>query len=136
MSILLYASRPVEKVELRSKHAEPKTSSILLISVAIFMSVVLLMYVGLLFTESSMKAYSTCRDKIVGYERGGTWMSASSVLVDPSYSRVVTAPTIKYGRVSVKTSHLDYRFRETMTSARRNIIIRRMVKKSSWLLAN
>ena len=75
MSILLHRSRPVEKLEIKTKHAEPKTSSILLISVAIFMSVVLLMYVGLLFTESSMKAYSTCRDKIVGYERGGIYTS-------------------------------------------------------------
>ncbi|MGC1263287.1 MAG: hypothetical protein WA932_04930 [Nitrososphaeraceae archaeon] len=75
MSILLHRSRPVEKLEIKTKHAEPKTSSIFLISVAIFMSVVLLMYVGLLFTESSMKAYSTCRDKIVGYERGGIYAS-------------------------------------------------------------
>lgn len=74
MSILLHRSRPVEKLEIKTKHAEPKTS-ILLISVAIFMSVVLLMYVGLLFTESSMKAYSKCRDKIVGYERGGIYTS-------------------------------------------------------------
>ena len=75
MSILLYASRPVEKLELRSKHVEPKTSSILLISVAIIFSVVLLMYAGIAFTESSMKAYSTCREKIVGFDQGGLYTS-------------------------------------------------------------
>lgn len=29
------------------------------------------MYVGIMYIESSMKAYSTCRDKIVGFEQSG-----------------------------------------------------------------
>ena len=85
MSILLHGSRPVEKLEIKTKHAEPKTSSILLISVAIILSVVLLMYVGILFTESSMKAYSTCREKIVGYEQRGLYTGAEQFKLALSY---------------------------------------------------
>jgi hypothetical protein len=85
MSILLHASRPVEKLEIKTKHAEPKTSSILLISVAIILSVVLLMYVGILFTESSMKAYSTCREKIVGYEERGLYTGVEQFKLALSY---------------------------------------------------
>jgi hypothetical protein len=85
MSILLHRSRPVEKLEITTKHAEPKTSSILLISVAIIFSVVLLMYVGILFTDSSMKAYSTCREKIVGYEQRGLYTGAEQFKLALSY---------------------------------------------------
>ena len=85
MSILLHRSRPVEKLEVKTKHAEPKTSTILLVSVAIFMSVVLLMYVGILFTESSMKAYSTCKDKIVGYQQRGLYTSSEQFREALSY---------------------------------------------------
>jgi hypothetical protein len=85
MSILLHAARPIEKLETKTKHAEPKTSSILLISVAIMLSVVLLMYVGILFTESSMKAYSTCRDKIAGYQERGLYTGAEQFKLALSY---------------------------------------------------
>ena len=74
MSILLHAKRPVD-LETKTK-SEPKTSSILLISVAIMLSIVLLMYVGILFTESSMGAYSTCREKMIGYSEQGMYSSA------------------------------------------------------------
>jgi len=59
----------------KAKLTEPKTSSILLISVAITMSIILLMYVGILYTEAMMKQYSTCRDKIVGFEQRGMYPS-------------------------------------------------------------
>jgi hypothetical protein len=59
----------------KSKHGEPKTSSILLISVAITMAIILLMYVGILYTEGTMKQYSTCRDKIADYEQSGMYPS-------------------------------------------------------------
>ena len=85
MSILLHRSRSVEKLEIKTKHAEPKTSSILLISVAIIFSVVLLMYVGILFTETSMKGYSTCREKIVGYEQRGLYTGAEQFKMALSY---------------------------------------------------
>ena len=57
----------------KAKLIEPKTSSILLISVAITMSIIFLMYVGILYTEAMMKQYSTCRDKIVGFEQRGMY---------------------------------------------------------------
>jgi hypothetical protein len=85
MSILLHRSQPVEKLEIKTKHAEPKTSSILLISVAIIFSVVLLIYVGILFTESSMKAYSTCREKIVGYQERGLYTGTEQFKLALSY---------------------------------------------------
>jgi len=59
----------------KSKHSEPKTSSILLISVAITMAIILLMYVGILYTEGTTKQYSICRDKIVGFEQRGKYLS-------------------------------------------------------------
>jgi len=59
----------------KSKHAEPKTSAILLISVAIIMAIILLMYAGISYTEGMMKQYSTCRDKIIGFEQRGMYPS-------------------------------------------------------------
>jgi hypothetical protein len=53
----------------KSKVVGPSTSSILLISVAITVGIVLLMYAGIMYTESTMKQYSACKDKIVGYEQ-------------------------------------------------------------------
>ena len=59
----------------KSKHGEPKTWSILLISVAITMAIILLMCAGISYTEGMMKEYSTCRDKIVGFEQRGMYPS-------------------------------------------------------------
>jgi hypothetical protein len=75
MSIILDAPllRPHEIA--KSKHGEPKTSSILLISIAITFAIVLLMYAGLSYTEGTMKQYSECRDKVVGYEQSGMYTS-------------------------------------------------------------
>jgi hypothetical protein len=75
MNIILDTSflRPHEIT--KSKNGEPKTSSILLISVAITMAIILMMYAGLSFTEGMMKQYSECRDKIVGYEQHGIYTS-------------------------------------------------------------
>jgi len=69
----------------KSKHGEPKTSSILLISVAITMAIILLMYVGILYTEGMMKQYSTCRDKIVGFEQRGMYPSPGEFRLALSY---------------------------------------------------
>jgi hypothetical protein len=59
----------------KSKHKEPKTSSILLISVGITIAIVLVMYAGLSYTDGMMKQYSACRDKIIGYEQSGIYKS-------------------------------------------------------------
>jgi hypothetical protein len=75
LSIILGTPLLRTKVTTKSKHGEPKTSSILLISVAITMAIILLMYVGILYTEGTMKQYSTCRDKIVGFEQRGMYPS-------------------------------------------------------------
>ncbi len=69
----------------KSKHGEPKTSTILLLSVAIIMSIMLLMYSGLMYTETMMKQYSTCRDKIIGYEQRGVYTSPGEFRLALSY---------------------------------------------------
>jgi hypothetical protein len=75
LSIILDTLLLKTKETTKSKHGEPKTSSILLISAAITMTIILLMYAGMYYTEGTMKQYSTCRDKIVGYEKDGTYPS-------------------------------------------------------------
>ena len=85
MSILLEA--PIKKTGLitKSKHVGPKTSSILLVSAAIFIAVVLLMYVGIAFTEGTMKGYSECRDKIVGFAQKGMYGNPDQFKLALSY---------------------------------------------------
>jgi hypothetical protein len=88
MSILLHASLPVKKLVAKSKHVEPSTSSILLISVGIFLAIILLMYVGILYIETSLKGYSTCRDKIVGFEQRGMYSNSDQFKLAISYCDV------------------------------------------------
>ena len=85
MSILL--ETPVKRTGLipKSMHGEPKTSLILLSSAAIVMAVVLLMYVGILYTEGMMKGYSDCRDKIIGFEQNGLYSSPEQFKMALSY---------------------------------------------------
>ena len=59
----------------KSKHKEPKTSSILLIKLAMTMAIILLMYAGMWYSESIMKQYSACRDKIIAFEQRGFYDS-------------------------------------------------------------
>ena len=59
----------------KSKHKEPKTSSILLITLAITMPIILLMYADMWYSESIMKQYSACRDKIIAFEQRGFYDS-------------------------------------------------------------
>ena len=75
MSIILDTPLIRPDAIVKSKNVELKTSSILLISVAITLAIVLLMYAGLTYTEGTMKQYSACRDKIVGYEQSGMYTS-------------------------------------------------------------
>jgi hypothetical protein len=69
MSIMLDAPFSRTKHITNSKHVEPKTLSILLISVAITLATVLLMSAGLSYTDGMMKQYSACRDKIIAFEQ-------------------------------------------------------------------
>ena len=65
--------RPHEITE--SKHKQPRTSSILLISLAITMAIILMMYAGIWYSEKIMEQYSACRDKIIGFEQRGFYES-------------------------------------------------------------
>ena len=75
MSIILDTPFSRTKQIKNSKRAEPKTMSILIISVAITMAIILLMWAGLSYTEGMMKQYSACRDKIIGFEHRGMYAS-------------------------------------------------------------
>ena len=85
MSVILDTVLLRTKEITKSKHGEPKTSSILLISVAIFLAIILLTHMGVMFTESSMKVNSTCRDKIVGFEQRGMYTSPEQFKLALSY---------------------------------------------------
>ena len=74
MSIILGTPLLRTKEITKSKHGEPKTSSILLISVTIIMAIILLTYAGMSYTEG-MKQHTTCRDKIIGFEQRGIYAS-------------------------------------------------------------
>ena len=73
MSVILDTLLLRTKEITKSKHGEPKTSSILLISVAIIMSIMVLMIAGISYTEAGMTEYSACKDKIVGFEQRGMY---------------------------------------------------------------
>ena len=75
MSVILDTLFLRTKETTKSKHGELKTSSILLISAAITMAIILLMSAGISYTEGTMKQYSACRDKIVGFEQRGMYPS-------------------------------------------------------------
>jgi hypothetical protein len=74
MSIILDTPLLRTKEITKSKHGEPKTSSILVISVTIIMAIILLTYAGMSYTEG-MKQHTTCRDKIIGFEQRGMYPS-------------------------------------------------------------
>jgi hypothetical protein len=84
MSILLHVPAPVKKLVAKSKHVEPTTSSILLISVALFIAFILLTNIGVLF-PNTMNQYNTCRDKIVGYDQSGIYTSPEQFKLALSY---------------------------------------------------
>ena len=75
MSVILDTLVLRTKETTKSKHEQPKTSSILLISAAISMAIILLMYAGIYYTEGMMKQNSTCKDKIAGYEQRAMYPS-------------------------------------------------------------
>ena len=65
-----------------------QNTSILLITVSIFIVIILLMYSGLMYTETMMKQYSACRDKIVGFEQSGIYSSPDQFKLALSYCEV------------------------------------------------
>jgi len=84
MSILLHVPAPVKKLVAKSKHIEPTTFSILLISVALFLAFTLLMSIGVLF-PNTMNQYNTCRNKVVGYEQSGIYTNSEQFKLAVSY---------------------------------------------------
>jgi len=84
MSILLHVPRPVKRLVAESKHFEPSTSSILLISLALFLAFVLLTSIGVLFPNTTNQ-YNTCRNKIVGYEQSGFYTNSEQFKLALSY---------------------------------------------------
>jgi hypothetical protein len=79
--------RAPKKLVAKSKQVEPTTSSILLISVAIFLAIILVTHMGVMFTET-MKQPSTCRDKIVGFEQRGMYANSDQFKLALSYCDV------------------------------------------------
>jgi hypothetical protein len=69
----------------KSKHKEPKTSPILLISLAITMTIILLMYAGIWNSQGIMKQYSACIDKIIGFEQRGSYESPEQFRLSLSF---------------------------------------------------
>ena len=82
MSILLHAPK---RLVTEPKHREPTTSSIVLVSVAIFVGIIILMYAGLMYTETTIKQYSDCRNKIVGFEQHGMYANSDQFKLALSY---------------------------------------------------
>ena len=85
MSILLHTS---EKSVEEPKHREPTTPSIVLVSIALFVGIIILMYSGLMYTETTMKQYSECRDKIAGFEQSGMYANPDQFKLALSYCNV------------------------------------------------
>jgi hypothetical protein len=83
MSILLHVPAPVKKLVAKSKHVEPKTSSILLISAALFIAFIFVVNIGVLLPENMMN--SACRDKIVGFEQRGMYTNSDEFKLALSY---------------------------------------------------
>ena len=82
MSILLHVPK---KLVTEPKHPEPTTTSIVLVSSALFVGIIILMYSGLMYTETTMKHYSDCRDKIVGFEQRGMYVNSDQFKLALSY---------------------------------------------------
>ena len=85
MSLLFYVP---EKITAKSKSVEPTTTSIIMISVAILVGIIILMYSGLMYIETMMKQYSDCRDKMVGFEQSGIYSSPEQFKTALSYCDV------------------------------------------------
>jgi hypothetical protein len=84
MSILLHVAAPVKKLVAKSKHVEPTTSSILLISAALFIAFIFVVNIGVLL-PNTMNQYNTCRDKIVGYQQSGIYTNSEQFKLAMTY---------------------------------------------------
>ena len=85
LSILLEVPTAKTNLIAKSKHSESKTASILLISAAISITLILLVFVGLTYTDGMIGEYSACRDKIIGFEQHGMYSSPEQFKLALSY---------------------------------------------------
>ena len=83
MSLLLHVPAPVKKLVAKSKHVGPTTSSILLISAALFIAFIFVVNIGVLLPENIMN--SPCRDKVVGFEQRGMYTNSDEFKLALSY---------------------------------------------------
>jgi hypothetical protein len=84
MSVILDTMVLKTKQSPKSKQVGPNTSTILLISLVISMSVVLLTCTAIVYTEG-LRQFSSCRDKIVGYEQEGMYGDTEQFRLALSY---------------------------------------------------
>jgi len=86
MSVSLHGTL-VPKITTRSKTSdcEPNALSILLISLALSIAVIILLFTGMSIAEAGWQEYSICRDKIVGYEQMGLYRSTEDFATALSY---------------------------------------------------
>ena len=86
LSILLEVPKAKTNLITKSKHGESKTSYILLISAAISIALILLVFVGLTYTDGMTgEKYSTCTDKIIGFGQHGMYGSPEQFKLALSY---------------------------------------------------
>ena len=85
LSILLEVPTAKTNLITKSKHGESNTSSILLISTAISIALILLVFVGLTYTDGMTEEYSACRDKIIGFGQHGMYSSPEQFKLALSY---------------------------------------------------
>jgi len=82
MSFLLHSPK---KIVVKPKHGEPTTVSILLISVAIFLAIILVTHMSYMWMESSLNVSSGCKDKIMGFLQRGMYTSPEQFKLALSY---------------------------------------------------
>ena len=86
LSILLEVPAAKTNLITKSKHGESNTSSILLISTAISIALILLVFVGLTYTDGMIgEEYSACRDKIIDFGQHGMYSSPEQFKLALSY---------------------------------------------------
>ena len=82
MSSLLHASK---KIAVEPKRGEPTAVSILMISVAIFLAIILVTHMSYIWMESSLNVSSGCKDKIMGFSQRGMYTSPEQFKLALSY---------------------------------------------------
>gem|GEM_PF-738643 len=84
--VVVSHSRLKRSESYKTKDGNPKTSTILLVSAAISIAVILLTFAAALpHTEAWFEQYSECRDKIIGFQQMGLYKSPGDFKLALSY---------------------------------------------------